>query len=380
VAQRAFAGDSGGMRAQGGWLAGRTVMLGGFAGALPDIGETVPAHLHGRNNQLLLAALLQIEGQVRQVIERYGAARVALVLATSTSSVNDNVDAFKTLGKQGAWPQDYDYRKQELAAPADFLRALLKTQGPAHTLSTACTSSARAILSAQRLLHLGLCDAVLCGGADNLCRLTIGGFAALEAIDDALCRPFSRNRRGINIGEAAVLFVMTRERPPSPAIAFLGGAGSADAYHMSTPEPNGAGAQAAMRAALANAGLSTKEIGWVNLHGTGTLHNDAMESRAMNAVFPQGVACTSTKALSGHTLGTAGALEAALVWASLSREWNPRGQMMPHLWDAEADPALPRLNLTDTRQYFALDRPRIAMSNSFAFGGSNVSLIFAESA
>jgi len=380
VAACAFAGDSSGMQVQNGWLAERPLTLGGFNGALPAITDKLPPYYHSRNNQLLLAAYLQIEEQVRQAINRYGANRVAVVLGTSTSAVNDNIPAFNTLAQQGAFPADYEYRKQELCAPAAFLSTYLGTQNLAYTLSTACTSSARALLSAQRLLQLNLCDAVLCGGADNLCRLTINGFAALEAVDETLCCPFSKNRRGINIGEAAVLFVMTREKPKSPAIAFLGGAGSSDAYHMSTPEPNGAGAQAAIRAALKNAQISTEEVGWVNLHGTATPHNDAMESHAMQAVFPQGVPCASTKALSGHALGTAAALEAALVWAALSAELNPEGRLIPHIWDGEADPSLPALDLTDSNYGFKAGKPRIAISNSFAFGGNNVSLIFADSA
>jgi len=368
------------MCVQSGWLSSRPLTLGAYQGELPIIKDNLPAYYHSRNNQLLLAAYLQIQSEVNAVIARYGAHRVAVVLGTSTSAVNDNIPAFKMLNKQGRFPPDYDYRKQELSAPAAFLSHLLKTRGLAYSLSTACTSSGRALLSAQRLLALNLCDAVLCGGADNLCRLTINGFAALEAVDEALCRPFSKNRGGINIGEAAVLFVMTRDKPKSPAIAFLGGAGSSDAYHMSTPEPNGQGAQAAMRLALANAGISAGEVDWVNLHGTATPHNDAMESRAMQAIFAHGVSCASTKALSGHALGTASALEAALVWASLSREFNPEGQMMAHVWDGEADPRLPALNLTTNNHYFKAGKARIAMSNSFAFGGNNLSLIFADSA
>jgi len=381
IAPRALAADSSGMRLQALWLHGKPLTLGSVEADLADIPAHLPAHYQSRNNRLLLAAARQIEPSLRQATARYGAARVAVVLGTSTSAANDNLPAFKTLAESAHWPPDYDYRRQELSAPAAFLSAFLGITGLAYTLSTACTSSARALLSAQRLLALDLCDAVICGGADNLCRLTIGGFAALEAVDAALCRPFSKNRSGINIGEAAVLFLMTRERPKdTAAMAFLGGAGSSDAYHMSTPEPEGAGAQAAMRGALASAGINAADIGWVNLHGTATLHNDAMESRAMQAVFPHGVPCASTKALTGHTLGTAGALEAALCFASLSADFNPEGKLIPHHWDGQADPALPELDLTGSEQHWTKGKARIAMSNSFAFGGSNVSLIFADAA
>jgi len=380
VARRAFSGDTSGMRAQSGWVVGRELTLGGYAGALPAVSGALPAYYNSRNNRLLLAAALQLEAVFREAIERYGRQRIAIVLGTSTTSVNDNVPALKVLAKEGAWPASYDYRRQELSAPAAFLASWLGVNGPAYTLSTACTSSARALLSAQRMLTSGLCDAVICGGADNLCRLTINGFAAIEAIDDARCRPFSANRCGINIGEAAVVFLMTRDKPDTEAIGFLGGGASSDAYHMSTPHPDGAGAQVAMRAALAAAKLGADEIGWVNLHGTATKHNDSMESLAMQAVFSQGVPCASTKAMTGHTLGTAGALEAALVWASLSHTLNPEGWLIPHVWDGQADPSLPRLDFSTPAHRYPQGKARVAMSNSFAFGGSNVSLIFANPA
>ncbi len=379
VARAAYAGDTSGMRPQPDWVHGRTLTLGGHADALPPIPGTLPAHHHSRNNQLLLAAALQIEPQLRAAVARHGAHRVAVVLGTSTSGVNDNAPAFRQLAAQGAWPDGYDYRRQALSSPAAFFADWLGATGPAYTLSTACTSSARALLSARRLLASGLCDAVVCGGADTLCRLTINGFATLEAIDDTLCLPFSANRRGINIGEAGVLFLMEREPAGERSVALLGGGGSSDAWHMSAPEPSGAGARAAMQAALQSAGVDAASIGWVNLHGTGTLHNDAMESLAMHAVFPQGVPCASTKALTGHALGAAGALEAALAWATLSAG-NAEGRLMPHVWDGQPDPVLPALDFSTAQHRYAQGRPRLAMSNSFAFGGNNASLILGAQA
>jgi len=368
------------MCAQSGWVAGRELTLGGYVGVLPAVSGALPAYYNSRNNRLLLAAAVQLEAVFREAIGCYGRQRIAIVLGTSTTSVNDNIPAFRELAEAGAWPASYDYRRQELSAPAAFLGAWLGISGPAYTLSTACTSSARALLSAQRMLDLNLCDAVICGGADNLCRLTINGFASIEAIDDARCRPFSVNRHGINIGEAAVVFLMTRDKPDTETIGFLGGGASSDAYHMSTPHPDGAGAQEAMRAALAAAKLDAGEIDWVNLHGTATKHNDSMESLAMQAVFPQGIPCASTKAMTGHTLGTAGALEAALIWASLSHSLNPEGRLIPHVWDGQADPALPRLDFSTPAHRYPRGKTRVAMSNSFAFGGSNVSLIFSNPA
>jgi len=170
VARRAFAGETSGMRAQSGWVAGRELILGGFSGVLPAVPESLPAYYDSRNNRLLLAAAVQVEAALRAAIADYGANRVAAILGTSTTSVNDNVPAFKPLAERGEWPESYDYRRQELSAPAAFLASWLGVHGPAYTISTACTSSARALLSAQRLLDLNLCDAVICGGADNLCR------------------------------------------------------------------------------------------------------------------------------------------------------------------------------------------------------------------
>ncbi|THF62496.1 beta-ketoacyl-[acyl-carrier-protein] synthase family protein [Pseudothauera rhizosphaerae] len=374
VRERLMAGDTGGLAPLSGWIMDRMPTLGAVSTPLPALPAELPAHLHSRNNRLLLAAALQIEAPLRAAVQRYGAARVAIVLGTSTSGVNDNAPAFGALARDGYWPADYDYRRQYLNAPAEFLAAWLGTTGPAYTLSTACTSSARALLSARRLLDLGLCDAVVCGGADTLCRLTINGFAALEAISDAHCLPFSANRRGINIGEAGVLFLMERTPADPAGIALLGGAGSSDAWHMSAPDPSGAGARQAMLGALADAGVDAADIGWVNLHGTATELNDAMESHAMHAVFPAGVPCASTKGLTGHALGAAGALEAALCWMALSPA-NTDGRLPTHVWDGVPDPALPALDFCTGAQSFAAGRPRIAMSNSFAFGGNNASLI-----
>jgi 3-oxoacyl-[acyl-carrier-protein] synthase-1 len=378
VADALFAGDGGGMRMQDGWVSGRRLTVGAVSAELPPMPDGMQASF-SRNNQLLLAAALQIEPQIRATTAQYGGARVGVVLGTSTSGIHEASQDIARFMNDGALPADYRYAQQEIAAPAIFLAEWLGLSGPAYCLSTACTSSARALLSAQRLLQQGVCDAVLCGGVDSLCRLTLNGFTALEAVVAERCNPFSLNRQGINIGEAAALFVMTRtplsqgaagtERP----IALLGGGASSDAYHISAPEPQGLGAQQAMRKALAAAGVAAEEIDYLNLHGTATRHNDAMESLAVQALFPQGVPCSSSKPLSGHTLGAAGALEAAFCWLTLSTHNRDR-RLPPHLWDGQADPQLPRLQLVEVHAPVA-SRPHRLMSNSFAFGGSNLSLI-----
>ncbi|MGY2962679.1 3-oxoacyl-[acyl-carrier-protein] synthase-1 [Pseudomonas sp. TE36184] len=366
VSRSLFAGDCSGMRAESDWVLERVLPVAGVSGAL----ATIPPELgqqSSRNNQLLLEAALQIDGEIRQAIQRYGAARVGIVLGTSTSGIDEASRGIARYLSDHRFPDDYDYQQQELSAPANFLADWLQLSGPAYVISTACTSSARALMSARRLLELGLCDAVICGGVDSLCKLTLNGFTALEAVSSERCNPFSVNRNGINIGEAAVLFLMTRE--PAP-IALLGSGASCDAHHISAPEPSGKGALLAMRKALASARLKPEQIGYLNLHGTATQHNDAMESLAVANLFPDGVACSSTKPMSGHTLGAAGALEAAFCWLSLAH-----GRLPPHVWDGQADPALPALQWA--RRGDTLKK-RCLMSNSFAFGGNNVSLIIAE--
>ncbi|WP_460132014.1 beta-ketoacyl-[acyl-carrier-protein] synthase family protein [Pseudomonas sp. S1_E04] len=366
VSRRLFAGDCSGMRAESGWVPDRVLPVAGVHGEL----ATIPVQLgqqSSRNNQLLLEAALQIEGEIRQAIHTHGASRVGVVLGTSTSGIDEASRGIAEYLRDKHFPSNYDYQQQELSAPANFLADWLQLSGPAYVISTACTSSARALMSAQRLLDLGVCDAVICGGVDSLCKLTLNGFSALEAVSNERCNPFSANRNGINIGEAAVLFVMSRA--PAP-ITLLGSGASCDAHHISAPEPSGKGALQAMRKALASAKREPGQIGYLNLHGTATQHNDAMESLAVASLFPQGVACSSTKPMSGHTLGAAGALEAAFCWLSLTH-----GRLPPHVWDGQPDPALPALHwarLGDT-----LEKPCL-MSNSFAFGGNNVSLIIGE--
>lgn len=375
VAARLFAGDCSGMRPAPGWIPERQPPVGAVTQPLPAV--PLPEQ-HSRNNQLLYAAALQIEPALRQAITQYGAHRVGVVLGTSTSGIAEGSAAIGHFLASDHFPADYHYAQQVLSAPADFLADWLQLGGPAYVISTACTSSGRALLSARRLLDLGVCDAVLCGGVDSLCHLTLNGFSALEAISDRRCNPFSANRDGINIGEAAALFLMTRApEAQGERIALLGAGASSDAHHISAPDPTGAGALQCMGKALDNAGLEPAHIHYLNLHGTATPHNDAMESLAVDTLFGAGLPCSSSKPMTGHTLGAAGALEAAFCWLSLSRH-NPLGLLPPHLWDGQPDPALPELTLVDGSQRLATHGPRRLMSNSFAFGGNNVSLILGD--
>jgi len=376
VRQTLLAGDTCGMVPREDWLDRGTSCFGMVDAVLPEVADVLPQSLPGfkahdsRNNRLLLAAAQDIEADIRAAIARYGAHRVGVVLGTSTSGILESEPAIEAYTRHEPLPASYAYPRQALNAPARFLSDWLGLAGPAYVISTACTSSAKALASARRLLNMGLCDVVLCGGVDTLCRLTANGFASLEAISETRSNPFSANRTGINLGEAAALFLMSRE----PAeVALLGTGAGSDAHHMSSPDPTGAGAVRSMRAALLDAGLSPADIGYLNLHGTGTVHNDAMESLAVAEVFGCQLPCSSTKPLSGHTLGAAGALEAAFCWLTLSG--NPGGRVPPHVWDGIADPALPSLNLARPAARLPDTPRRYVLSNSFAFGGNNASLI-----
>ncbi|GAB3274109.1 beta-ketoacyl-ACP synthase [Parahaliea aestuarii] len=322
-----------------------------------------------RNNRLAAATLQALRPAIDEACSRYGSNRVGLVMATSTSGTDSTQAAIaESIGSGSATP-DFHPAQGMLGGLGEFCAALLKTEGPVFTVSTACSSGGNALLAARRLLRLGLCDAVVCGGVDTLCELTVRGFASLEAVSAGLCRPFEAERDGINIGEAGAAFLLSRT--PS-ALRFSGGAASSDAHHISAPHPQGSGAVAAIRGALDEAGLHPSDIDYLNLHGTGTPHNDAMEARALQRVFGEdGVACSTSKTWTGHTLGAAASLELALCCQLLLEE-DPR--LPPMQQGFNADPALSPLALCDHHE-----RPRRplkhCLSNAFAFGGNNVSLI-----
>ncbi|KRA50619.1 beta-ketoacyl-ACP synthase [Pseudoxanthomonas sp. Root630] len=351
-------------------IAGRSVALGKVVTPLPSL-DHHPVQLHGRNNALLRAAYLQIREGVQQAIERYGPARVAVVVGTSTSGIGEAEKAMAHWRQRGEWPAGFHYVQQEIGAPSRFLAAEAGVRGPAWTLSTACSSSAKAMASAARLLRTGVVDAVIAGGADSLCEFTVRGFMALESVSVERCNPFSRHRHGINIGEGAALFLMTRQ--PGP-VRLAGWGETSDAHHISAPAPEGHGAIAAIAQALDRAGLDAGQIDYVNLHGTATPQNDAMESRAVATALGAQVPVSSTKPLTGHTLGAAGAIEAGLCWLAMVD--NPGHRLPPHWWDGATDPALPALAFVGPGER-APGRLKHVLSQSFAFGGSNAVLVFA---
>jgi 3-oxoacyl-[acyl-carrier-protein] synthase-1 len=369
IARRLFAGECG-VAMTDRYSVGNARPVGAVSAELPAL-DGWPVEMRSRNNQLALAAAEQLRDAVAAAVDRYGVDRVAVVIGTSTSGIGESEAAIRAHAKTQSMPSTYAFAQQELQSPSAFLASALGIRGPAFVHSSACASSAKAMAAAARLLRLGAADAVVTGGVDSLCAFTLAGFDSLHLLSGSRCNPLSANRDGINIGEAAAFFLMTRE----PATVSLRGWGeSSDGHHFSAPDPSGNGARIAIEQALTRAEIGTADIEYVNLHGTATPANDAMESAVVHALFEERVPVSSTKPMTGHTLGAAGALEAALCWITMQDD-NSTGRVPPHIWDGEHDPSLARLqkvNVGDT-----LGRPpRYALSNSFAFGGANAALVF----
>ncbi|WP_376098241.1 beta-ketoacyl-ACP synthase [Roseomonas sp. CCTCC AB2023176] len=323
-----------------------------------------------RNNRLAELALRGdgFEAAVTEAAERHGAHRVAVVLGTSTAGVAQTEDAYARRDAAGALPADFDFaHTHDLHALPRYVRARLNLRGPAIAVSTACTSGARTVIEAGDLIAAGLADAVVVGGVDTLCRMTLHGFNALELLSSGPTRPCAADRTGISIGEAAGLLLLTRpEDAPAGAPLILGAGASSDGHHMSSPHPEGLGAITAMRGALDAAGVRVEDVDYVNLHGTGTRANDAMEDRAVSALFGGTVPVSSTKGWTGHTLGASGALEAIFATICLEDDLIPGC-----LGVEEADPSFSMQVATANRAAPV----RRVLSNSFGFGGSNVALL-----
>ena len=323
-----------------------------------------------RNNRLAELALRADDfGQrVRRAATRWGASRVGVFLGTSTSGILQTEVAYRHRDPStGALPASLHYATtHNTYSVAGYVRAALGLQGPAQVVSTACSSSAKVFAAAQRLIALGVVDAAVVGGVDSLCLTTLYGFRSLELVADDICRPWDAQRAGLSLGEAAAFALLERECA-TPAAWLLGAGESSDGHHMSSPHPEGAGAAAAMQSALAQAGLRPQDVDHLNLHGTGTPGNDAAEDKAVTSVFGTTLPCSSTKGYTGHTLGAAGGVEAAVVMLALQHGFMPAG-----LHVQQPDPALHTHYLLESRE----QQLRVVASNSFGFGGSNASLIF----
>ncbi|WP_462159895.1 beta-ketoacyl-ACP synthase [Pseudoalteromonas sp. GB56] len=348
----------------------------------PFVGKVAEVDLKStrRNNQIIDFALAQIQPTLAKVLAQYRKDRIAVVMGTSTADIYDGERARVEWDRtqDNTWPQGYHYHHQALDAPAQYIKATLGLEGLAYSISTACSSSAKALSSAQGILAAGLADVVICGGADSLCQLTVNGFNALASTTDGICRPFAADRDGINIGEGAAIFVMSQDASLSAAhTALLGCGASSDAYHMSAPEPAGEGAQSAMLQALANAKITPQDVDYLNAHGTATPKNDEMEAQAIASVLGCDVPVSSTKHMTGHTLGAAGAIEAAICWLLIEQQRlavdSPLS--LPKQGDYQLDNTLQKINII---QKEIIKKPNICMSNSFAFGGNNACIIVGE--
>lgn len=356
-----------------------------WIGEVDGIDEVrLPQHLLDfdcRNNRLALLGL-EADGfreHVQAAIQRYGRHRVGVFLGTSTSGILSAELAFRQRDSvTGALPANFKYatshNNYSLSA---FVRALFGLRGPAYVISSACSSSAKVFASAEQMIRTGLIDAAIVGGVDSLCLTTLYGFHSLELTSPQACRPYDVSRDGLSLGEAAAFVLLERDQDgvaeddANPAVRLLGYGESSDAYHMSTPHPQGLGAQMAMKQALATAGLVPEQIDYLNLHGTATPNNDAAEGWAVSAVFGDRqhsrLVCSSTKGATGHTLGAAGGVEGVICALALQHQGKPAG-----INTQQPDPAI-SINYLLQSQAGPVD---YVLSNSFGFGGTNCSLIF----
>lgn len=351
---------------------GQPYYVGAVQAELPEIDDKYSVY-DCRNNRLLLAASCQIQLTVNNMIKKYGVDRLGVVIGTSTSGARNTELALAEVARGRPKPERFHYKQQQMAGGADFLASLLGLKGPAYTISTACSSSGRAFASARRLIALDICDAVIVGGADSLCRFTVCGFEALESLSVGLCKPFGSHRDGINLAEAASLFVLSKDEGP---VLLEGIGASSDAYHFSAPDPDGSAVIAAMEMALTDARMQPEQIDYVNLHGTATPLNDAMESNAVRRVFGDAIAVSSTKGMTGHALGAAAAMEIGICWLLLMQA-DDRGLLIPNINDDVPDTSLPALNYVKPGQTLGR-RIGHCQSNSFAFGGNNISIIISR--
>lgn len=347
--------------------------LPGYVGQVDVLDDIrVEAELHAfdcRNNRLAWLALEQdgFRESVNLAIDRYGSNRIATFIGTSTSGIHQTELAYLArAGKEAPLPDNYHYlTTHNVNAITEYVRRTLGLTGISHAVSTACSSSAKVFASAERAIRAGLCDAAVVGGVDTLCLTTLYGFHSLQLVAADICRPCDKQRAGLSIGEGAG-FALLERAEDSKQPWLLGYGESSDAYHMSSPHPEGDGAAVSMRQALAVAKLKSDAVDYINLHGTGTKANDLAESKAINRVVGETVPCSSTKGWTGHTLGAAGIVEAVYSLLCLEHGWMPPSL---NLMEKDSDIAINVLTGSETGQLTTV------LSNSFGFGGSNCSLL-----
>ncbi len=314
--------------------------------------------------RLALAALDPMKPKLEAAQAKWGPARMAGVFGTSTGGISQTEIAYEAWVREGALPANYDMRTQhQFSASTDVLQETAGLEGPCYWVSTACSSSGKVVASAQRLIDANLADAVLVGGLDSLCHTTVRGFHSLGVMAATPCRPFGLERPGMNVGEGAAFLLLERE---GEGVVVAGVGESSDAFHMSSPEPEGKGAVRAMEQAMAQGGVTADQIDHINAHGTGTARNDSAEAQAIYSLFEDRVPVISTKGYTGHTLGAGGATELIFSAIAIEEGWIPRS-LGAHPVDPQAKIFLPDQTLT---------RPvRRVLSNAFAFGGNNCSVL-----
>jgi 3-oxoacyl-[acyl-carrier-protein] synthase-1 len=328
-----------------------------------------------RNNRLAARALMQdgFSVSVAAAEQKYGAERIGVFVGTSTSGLLQTETAYRNIDRlRRTLPADFDYaRTHNTYSLADFVRSRLGLKGPAFVVSTACAATSKVFANAARMIATGVCDAAIVGGADTLCATTLFGFHSLGVMAEEPCRPFDAARTGISIGEAAgfVLLEKPGDRHDANTVLLLGAGETSDAYHMSSPHPDGLGARLAMQQALAAAGLAPEAIDYINLHGTATPVGDASEDRAVFGLFGDGTPCSSTKGFTGHTLGASGVVEAIFGALAIQHGFLPGS---PHTKTLD-----PEFRSQYLRQGRAQSCRRV-MSNSFGFGGVNCSLVLGQ--
>ncbi len=334
-------------------------------------GEKVPfgkapvAKTHDlRMYDLIDVALGQISADIELLKQNYDANRLGIIIGSSNTGVSEAQKRIETAFQNGVSIEKDVIVELELGMPSQYIREKTGFMGPTFTVSTACSSSLKVFESARKLIENGFCDAVLVGGVDGRCDFALNGFDALSALSKKHTNPMSKNRDGINLGEGAALFILERG---CCGIKLLGIGESSDAYHLTSPDPTGTGAIFSMNRALVDAKLEPKDIDFINMHGTGTVANDAMESLAINTVFGENVLCASTKPLTGHTLGAAGAISMGLSWLMLKYDF-----IIPHIFDGEYADDCSKIKLAQIGETREINR---ILCNAFAFGGSNTSLI-----
>jgi len=349
-----------------------------WAGKVDDIllSEKSAARYDMRLTRLEENALSQIEDVIFSAKEKYGSERIGVCVGSCDNGSELSLESHKTFFSTGKFDDDYSLEMQGADYVSTFISEKYGLKGPSLAFETACSSSASAIIKAAELIRAGFCDAVVAGGVDVASDIVLMGFDSLEAVSSEKTNPFSKNRHGITIGEGAAFFVLSKDSLDGEKIRLLGYGESADAYHMTSPDPSGEGAFRAMKKALESSGLHPEDIDYLNLHGTGTKFNDSMEAKAVSALFGgYRVPCSTTKPLTGHTLGAAGAIEAAICWAGIKNPSLGNPLFPVQVWDGIFDEEMPPLNIATKGSPADVKKIDICMSNSFAFGGANASLV-----